>query len=173
MCQHERMSSPAYDPAGTVEALRVSLDALETLLAQVPERWLSVPVIEGDAWGVTMNLAHLAAYERRLAAPVLEEIIAGRDGRAAAPSGDEDWFRRETQELSEQPLREIWSELQVARERQIAAVGSCSSAALNTALTPLWGGGQLQSAGWVAWKTVQHSWEHGTPIMQTALFAPR
>ncbi len=167
------MSTPDYDPAGTVEALRVSLDALETFLARVPERWLSVPVIEGHAWGVAMNLAHLATYERRLAAPVLEELVAGRDGRAAAPSGDEDWFSRETQELSEQPLPEIWSELRVARERQIAAVGDCSLAALNAALTPLWGGGQLQSAGWVAWKTVQHSWEHGTPIMQTALFAPR
>lgn len=167
------MSWPAYDPVGTVEALRASLDALETLLGQVPERWLSTPVIEGHAWDVTMNLAHLAAYERRLAAPVLEEIVAGGDGRAAAPSGDEDWFSRETQELSERPLLEIWSELRVARERQIAAVGDCSSAALNAALTPLWGGGQLQSAGWVAWKTVQHTWEHGTPIMQTALFAPR
>ena len=83
----------------------------------------------------------------------------------------EDWFRRDAQALSGADLSHILQRLRAARGRQLQALERFDHESFNRPLTPLWGG--LQPAGWVAAKTVQHTWEHGTPIMQTALFAPR
>src|SRR5262245_37925029 len=48
-----------------------------------------------DRWGVAMNLAHLAVYEERVAAPVLEALADGGDGRGAVASAGEGWLNRE------------------------------------------------------------------------------
>ncbi len=151
--------------------LGASIDALRFYLDLVPGALLVDPVIPGHDWGVKMQLAHLAVYEDQLAAPVLDAMAEGANGREAAPSGSEDWFRRDAQALSGKGLSHILRTLRTARARQLQALERFDQDSFNRPLTPLWG--ELQPAGWVAAKTVQHTWEHGTPIMQTALFALR
>ena len=129
-------------------------------------------------WSIATNVAHLAVYEQRLAAPVLDDLAAGGDGtgpHVGVPSGGEDWLLAATIELAESPLEAVVERLRTARRRQIAAVRAMDIEALNAPRTPLWQrpGAPRDSAGWVAAKTVQHTWEHGTTISQIALFAPR
>ena len=135
-------------------------------------------------WSIATNLAHLAVYEERLAAPVIEDLAAGGDGtgpHVGVPAGGEGgasgdaWLLAGAIELAEAPLDAVLERLRTARRRQIAAVRAMDLEALNAPRTPLWQrpGSPRDSAGWVAAKTVQHTWEHGTTIFQIALFAPR
>lgn len=56
-----------------------------------------------------------------------------------------------------------------------AAARTLTDERLNAPLTPICGrrAGILHPAGWVAAKSVQHTWEHGCTIMQIDLFIPR
>ncbi len=158
--------------------LEGSLAALEWVTERVPEELhhYAPRALSGEEkWGVAMNLAHLAAYEERLAAPVLEALAAGGDGTQAVPSGSEDWLKSDAERLSEQPLTAILDRLRPARARQVEAVRSFDDESFNRPVTPLWRrtGSDLDSAGWVAAKTIQHTWEHGNTIFQILLFVPR
>lgn len=162
----------------TARLLERSLAALEWVAERVPEELqrYAPPALSGEEmWGVAMNLAHLAAYEERLAAPVLEALAAGEDGTEAVPSGSEDWLKSDAERLSEQPLTAILERLRLARARQVEAVRSFDDERFNRPASPLWRrpGSDLDSAGWVAAKTVQHTWEHGNTIFQILLFVPR
>ena len=165
------VSAVSY-PMNTIRAaLLGSLDALAFSLDLVPKALLVEPVIPGHRWGVTMQLAHLAVYEDRIAA-----TGAGSHGeRERWPAGCAFRFgglaSSDARLLSREAPSYIVGVLRSARERQRAAVDRFSEEAFHQPLTSLWGG--LQPAGRVAAKTVRHTWEHGTPIIQTALFAPR
>ena len=142
------MSAVRY-PLDTIRAaLLGSLDVLTFSLDLVPAALLVDPIIPGQRWGVTMQLAHLAVYEDRLAAPVLEAMAGGSDASAVAPSGSEDWLLHDAQALSRETPVAILRVLGAARERQVAAVDRFSAEAFDRPLTPLWG--RLQPAGWVA-----------------------
>jgi hypothetical protein len=127
------------------------------------------------AWSMAMNLAHLAVYDARLANPVLEALLAGKDGRGAVASSGEGGFLRECQALSAQPLEAILASLRVARQQQVRLVEQFSAEQFNRPQTPLWGqryGAPLHSPGWVATKSWQHTYEHGNAVLRIALFTP-
>jgi hypothetical protein len=169
---------PVFDRAESIRQLEESLRLLERAVAATPERWHrpDEPELPQEFWGVAMNLAHLAIYEERIAAPVLEALADGGDGAdAIRPGATPDWEEREAAELSPEPVERILARLRAARERQIAAVGRMPDERFATATTPHWGqarDARPKSAAWVAAKTVQHTWEHGNSVMQIALFHP-
>ena len=167
-----------FDRAETERQLRESLRVLELALAQAPERWHrpSGEETPPDFWGAAMNLAHLAVYEERIAAPVLEALADGGDGSdAIRPGATADWEEREAAQLSREPVGRILERLRAARERQIAAVRRIPDERFTTPATPHWTrvrDDAPKSPAWVAAKTVQHTWEHGNSVMQIALFFP-
>jgi hypothetical protein len=168
-----------FDPAETIRQLEESLRLLEQAVAAAPERWHRLAPGEEappDFWGVAMNLAHLAIYEERIAAPVLEALADGGDAAdAIRPGATADWEEREAAELSREPIGRILERLRAARERQVAALGRIPDERFDVPATPLWAGVRdtaLKSPAWVAAKTVQHTWEHGNSVLQIALFHP-
>jgi len=173
---HEERGELAFVPEDLARMLEESLTTLKWALTTVPERFQTMPPPHAPGqlprWSVALNLAHMAVYEDLLAGPVLADMAAGGDGSGVAPSGDEDWFEGGAQALSREPVAAIMARLDAARRGQIESVRRFSAAHFNTPTTPLWGGreGLLFPAGWVAAKTVQHTWEHGHTVMQAALF---
>jgi len=127
-------------------------------------------------WNVAMNLAHLVVYEERIAVPVLEALVTGSDGVGATPSSREDWFFNDAVALSRDEVGVMVERLRKARVRQIEIVEAYDAERFNGAVTPLWSSGRHgaapHSAGWVATKTFQHTWEHGNAILRLVLFAP-
>jgi len=146
-------------------------------VAQVPERWThAIPdYYPEDAWSVARNLAHMAVYEEGIAAPMLRDLAVGGDGAAAMRSPREEFLTGAT-ELSREPVEDIQHRLSVCRGEQIAIIGGYDEERFNAPATSAWASGQHgtppHSAGWVATKTFQHTWEHGNAILRMALFAP-
>jgi hypothetical protein len=176
--QQTTQSAIEFGVEETARRLRDSLATLEWAVANVPARWThALPdYVDPAEWTVARILAHVAVYEESAAAPVLEEMAAGRDGSAVKFSGE--GSLAEAEALAREPLDVIMARLRAARQRQIAAVTSFNHERINAPLTPLWSGsgrhgGPLQPAGWVATKTFQHTWEHGNTVLRVALFAPR
>jgi hypothetical protein len=170
---------PRYEAAALAERLERSLADLEWAVSLVPERllWLTPPFGGPQpAWSVAMNLAHLLLYEERIPAQLLEEIAAGGTGSLPAEAaGTEGQLLQETRETAAQPIARLLERLRVARSRQAVAVRSLSEERLNLPLCTLWSAGSsvtAHPAGWIAAKTFQHTWEHGTTIQQIALFGP-
>ena len=178
MDSHKRM--PLFGIAETAVRLEDSLESLTWAVSLVPAIWHHQPPPWREAtgaapWSVAQNLAHLVIYEETVAAPVLEELLAGGDGSAAVPSWRDERFAEERLGfawLGREPIGELLERLQRARLRQVEAVRAFSEEGFNTPITALWGPSQ-QTPGWVATKTFQHTWEHGNGILQVALFAPR
>ena len=167
-----------FDTQETATRLRESLSTIEWAVSVVPERWshdLPDFYTQGE-WGVAMNLAHLVVYEERIALPVLEALAAGGDGADATPSGGEDWFLNDAVALSKEEVGVMVERLRKARVRQIEIVETYDAQLFNAPVTPLWSSGRHgavpHSAGWVATKTFQHTWEHGNAILRLVLFAP-
>jgi hypothetical protein len=163
-----------FDVEETAQRLRDSLATLEWAVENVPERWShALPdYVDPAEWAVARILAHVAIYEEGVAAPVLEEMAAGRDGSAVEFSGE--GSMAEAEALSREPLDVIMARLRSARERQIEIVRSLDHERFNAPLTPLWSGsGRYGEPLQPATKTFQHTWEHGNAVMRVALFAPR
>lgn len=131
----------------------------------------------GDGWSVAQNLAHLAIYEERLGAPLLEDLACGGDGTGIGLSTPrEDQFLAEWESLAQKPIETILARLHAARARHVAALMSFTEARFNAPVTTFFPpayGRERYPAGWVAAKTVQHTWEHGNTVLRVALFAPR
>jgi len=119
-----------------------------------------------------MNLAHLTIYEESMALRVLRSFEPGFDPAGERRGGDESWFYNDALALSAGPIEAMLSRLRSARRQQIDLVESLGETRLNSGVTPLWPEPE-HTAGWVATKTFQHTWEHGNAILQVALFAPR
>jgi hypothetical protein len=125
-------------------------------------------------WSVAANLAHLVVYEERIAVPVLEAAARGEDGAGSVPSVDEEWLARDSELLATQPFPDI-----VARYRTVASkhgelVTSFDDASFNVPLCSLWTeplNGALVPAGWVAKKSLQHTWEHGHTVIRAGWIA--
>lgn len=165
----------------TVAGLRESLRFLEWVAAQVPVEWHHRPPfgvvrgIAGDERTVAQHIAHLTLYEKLLANPVLNELSLGRDGTAVASSGRVSWMKPLIAELAQEPLNSIFTRLHEERAQQISIVERFDNAALNRRLTQIWSTGtghRLESAGWVANKTTQHTGEHTNTVFRFALFHP-
>ncbi len=161
------------NPAQVARQLEESLRALEWALSVLPAPLLKPEPRRLDPrrgeWPPSMQVAHLAAYEQRLAAPVLEALAKGGDGSEVLQSLRGGYDADQSQMASEPvgyTLETLWS----ARRRQIRAVESFSSNEFNRPVTPVWGQ-PLRSPAWVALKTLQHTWEHGNSILQAALQA--
>ncbi|MEX1253214.1 MAG: DinB family protein [Dehalococcoidia bacterium] len=169
----------AFDIKETTTRLSDSLRTIEWAVSLVPEQWTHrLPEhYPADAWSVAMNIAHLVTYEEGLAAPMLEALAAGCDGTDVVASADE--RLADAVAIADQPLDALMARLRSARGRQIEVVKDFPAERFSAPLTPLWGrhyplyGDHLHSAGWVASKTFQHTWEHGNAILRVALYAPR
>lgn len=168
------MNAPTFTVAETVRRLRDSLADVEFGLSAVPERWRHTlsPEVAPDAWTVAMNLAHLTFYEENVGLRLLRSFEPGFDATNEREGGDERWFLAETVTLAADPVAAILARLRDARAQQIALVESFGDTRLNDGVTPLWSE-PTHTAGWVATKTFQHTWEHGNAILRAALFAPR
>jgi hypothetical protein len=165
---------PIYVIHDVIRRLRDSLADLEFGLVQAPARWHHAlpPAVAPDAWTVAMNLAHLTIYEEGVALRLLRSFEPGFDPAGERRGGDESWFYNEALALSGRPIEGTLSRLRSARREQVALVESFGESRLNSGATPLWPEPE-HTAGWVATKTFQHTWEHGNAILQVALFAPR
>ncbi len=160
-------------PAQMARQMEESLRALEWALSVLPPALLKpeprrLDVRRGE-WSPAMQVAHLAAYEQRLAAPVLEALANGGDGSEVLESLRVGYDADQSQMASE-PLGYTLDALWSARRRQIRAVESFSRDEFNRPLTQVWGL-PLRPPAWVALKTLQHTWEHGNSILQAALQA--
>jgi hypothetical protein len=171
---------PHFAVEETARRLEQSLVDLEWALSLLPaelcgRRPRAMRVGE-ETWSAAMNLAHMLLYEERLPAPILEDIAAGGTGVLRVDYfASEGQLLEETRRTSEGPMERLLERLRQARARQAAAVRSLSEERLNAPLCTLWGPGlgvPAHPAGWIAAKTFQHTWEHGTTIQQLALFAP-
>lgn len=164
-----------FEVEATANRLADSLSTVEWAIRQIPAEWTHRPlVITPDEWHAAMNLAHLTIDDEYIARPVLEALAEGGDGVGSTRSGMEHWFSQDAIDLSAEPIDLILTRFKAARESHIATVRKFSPEQFNRAVTPIWAyGGVLNSPGWVATKTLQHTWEHGAPILRAALFAPR
>ena len=161
--------------------LQESLDLFSWVVARVPKAWHyrvpegAVRGLRGDERSVAHHIAHLVLYEVRLANPVLGELAEGRDGTSIVKSGSMSWLLPETLELCVSPIEELMSQLRQARSEHIKIVNNFNDERFNHPITRLWGtgdGSKLESPGWVATKTVQHTGEHANSIFRFTLFAP-
>lgn len=173
------MAAPfSFAIVDTIARLEGSFETVAAFVDVVPERYTHTlpPGWPDDAWTVAMNLAHMVVYEEMLAAPVLDALAAGGDGSAAAPSGAEDWFTRETLAAAALDVATLVTRLDAARQRQVAAIRSMTEERFNEPVCMLFAARPERSphpASWVATKTFQHTWEHGNAILRVALRAPR
>jgi hypothetical protein len=172
---------PLTERTDTIDRLRRSLDDVLYAVSITPETWRhrAPATVEGldwlGGWSVAENLAHLAVYEESIAAPVLEAILAGRDGTDDVISVLEGDYEARWRNLAASPIEHISQRLADARDHQIAAVSSMSDDLFHELTTALWATDLTRnghSAAWVATKTFQHTWEHGNSILRIALFAP-
>jgi hypothetical protein len=165
---------PHFDPARLARQLSESLAMLDWAVRGTPARWLGVPLTDGG-WSVARNLAHLAAYEERLAVPVLEELAAGGDGMATLRglSRQPRWDDGETATADD--VDALLARLAGARTRQAGLCATFDPDAFNAPTCRFWGfrEGTAHPPGWVVTKTIQHTWEHGNTPLQALLFAPR
>jgi hypothetical protein len=169
-----------FSVSETSEMLKKSLELLEWVVARVPRSWHyrdpgeHIRGLRGDDRSVAVHLAHLVIYEADLANPVLSELAQGGNGSNAAKSGSMSWRVPKILELSKSPIDKLLEVLRNARARHIEIVNSFDDDRFNHPLTTLWSTGdgtKLESPGWVATKTVQHTGEHTNTIFRFALFA--
>jgi hypothetical protein len=163
--------------------LKTSFQHLEWTVNLVPASWHK-RLPDGSIRGLldhknrsaAEHVAHLALYEELLANPVLSELKEGRDGTQVVSSGHVSWMMPQVMKLVEKPLSEIIQRLRLARLEQIKIVESFDNDTFNIPLTRLWSTGasgvRMESAGWVAAKTVQHTGEHVNHLFRFALFNP-
>jgi len=163
--------------------LKTSFQHLEWTINLIPASWHN-QLPNGNIRGLldhknrsaAEHLAHLALYEELLANPVLSELKKGHDGTKVASSGHVSWMLPQVEKLAEEPLSEIIERLRSARREQIRIVESFDNDGFNIPLTKLWStgvsGDRMESAGWVAAKTVQHTGEHANHLFRFALFNP-
>jgi hypothetical protein len=173
---------PRFDLTQTASRLRESVATVEWAVERIPEEWThALPdTLPTDSWTVAMNLGHLIVYDELIAMPVLKALADGGDGtnvtfggRSGSSMPREDWFLNDSRDLSVLPTGELVARLRTARDAQATMVESFSDDQFNARVTPLFGQGKKHSAGWIATKTFQHTWEHGNAILRMALFAPR
>ncbi|MBS1789690.1 MAG: DinB family protein [Acidobacteria bacterium] len=170
-----------FSVARIAAELRDSLQQLEWVVGLIPANW-HYRQPNGQIRGLSdeknrspaVHIAHLALYEELLANPVLAELSEGRDGTRVASSGHVSWMLPQVEALAQQPLSEILERLRHARAEHIRIVQRFDDASFNRPLTRLWSTGEsktrLESAGWAAAKTVQHTGEHANMLFRFALF---
>lgn len=165
----------------TIKELGDSLNQLEWVVSLIPETWHCCQP-NGRIRGLNdeknrspaIHLSHLVLYEELLAIPVLSELSEGRDGSQVASSGHVSWMMPQVEKLAQQPFPNILERLKQARREHIRIVETFDDFHLNKPLTRLWSTGEsgkrLESAGWVATKTIQHTGEHANLLFRFALF---
>lgn len=175
------MSDYRFTVAKTAEELRKSLDLLIWAVGFVPVAWHyelpdgRIRGIEADDRSVAQHIAHLILYEELLATPVLKELASGRNGTNAAQSGHMSWMKPQIAVLAREPIDALLARLRRARAEHVLVTDSFDDDSFNKPLTAIWNTGsgpRLESPGWVATKTVQHTGEHTNSIFRFGLFYP-
>jgi hypothetical protein len=167
------MAGAAYDPADLARPLETSFEALEWAVGRAPEAWhhaLPESIAAGE-WHLARILAHVAVYEVRIAAPLLEALAAGTGALKAMPRPDFDAMKAEEETMSAGHVAGIMAPMRAARLRQVDAVRAFDAERIAVPRVP-WGGPPLRPAGWVAIKTLQHTLEHANSVLQIALTIP-
>ena len=173
------MAYPEFDQTKTARRLRDSIDTVIGAARMVPAACIHalMPGLPKDAWTVAMNLAHLVVYDEGISVPVLESLASGADGTTLIRTDNEGWFYNDAVALSSQPLDALISRLEEARARQVDIVQSFSAVDWNRRWSPAFSSGLHgngpHSPAWIATKSFQHTWEHGSAVLRAALFAPR
>lgn len=162
---------PRFRPSAAVREMGAAQDALAWALPLISETAAHAVRQPGD-WSIAMNLAHLVVYEERIAVPVLAALADGADGNGVV-SGEEDWLERETETLGDQPYAAVRERYRTVIRRHLEQLEAFDEEAFNAPLCSLWASdlGVLVPAGWVAKKSVQHTWEHGHTLIRAGWIA--
>ena len=124
-------------------------------------------------WSVAQNLAHLVVYEELIALPILGASLRQEDGAKYVRSFSEDWLAPESELLATAPFPQLLTRYDTAERRHAELLAQFDDEKFNTSLCSAWPvpGGRLVSPGWVAKKSLQHTWEHGNVLLRAGWMA--
>jgi DinB family protein len=162
---------PRFTLSAAVREMAAAQDALAWALPLISETAAHKVRQPGD-WSIAMNLAHLVVYEERIAVPVLAALAAGADDHGLA-SGDEDWLERDSEKLGGESYAAVRERYRTIAGRHLDQLRAFDEEGFNTPRCSLWASdlGVLVPAGWVAKKSVQHTWEHGHTLIRAGWIA--
>ena len=136
------------------------------------------PLITGSAakrsvppreWSAAMNLAHLALYEERVAIPVLAAASRREDGATTVRSSEEGPLEGAARSLAAEDFASVVRRYEDAAQAHAQMLGRFDDESFNepgcSLGSPPLG---LVCAGWVAKKSIQHTWEHGHAVIRVA-----
>jgi DinB family protein len=162
---------PRFTPGAAVREMGAAQDALAWALPLISEAAAHKVRRPGD-WSIAMNLAHLVVYEERIAVPVLAALADGADSHGVT-SGDEDWLERDTEKLGGDSYAAVRDRYRSIARRHLDQLQAFDEETFNAPRCSLWASdnGVLVPAGWVAKKSVQHTWEHGHTLIRAGWIA--
>jgi len=173
---HHCPYAAVVSPVLSVErALSEHAAAQEALAWAIPlitvEAAARAPVRGG--WSVAQNLAHLVVYEELIALPILGASLRHEDGARYVRSFSEDWFAPESESLATAAFPQLLTRYDMGERRHAELLAQFDDEKFNTPLCSAWPvpGGRLVSAGWVAKKSLQHTWEHGNVLLRAGWMA--
>lgn len=135
------------------------------------------PLITDDAaqrsapgqWSAAMNLAHLALYEERIAIPVLAAASRREDAATTVRSSEEGPLEGAAGSLAAEAVASIVRRYEDAAQAHAQLLARFDDVSFNEPRCSLWSPRLgLVCAGWVAKKSIQHTWEHGHAVIRVA-----
>ncbi len=149
---------------GLLERLESTLKDLQWAVAQIPpEREGRCPPPALGDWSVRRILYHLWFYEHHIALPQMRYALGlqGPLHPGDVPDEDRSWPR-------EVPAATWLDRLTEVRREALALVHSIPAEAWSRPISgTVWG---TRTLAWIVTKTLQHTYEHMTTILQIALF---
>jgi hypothetical protein len=122
-------------------------------------------------WSAAMNLAHLALYEERVAIPVLAAASRGEDGATNVRSSEEGPLEGAARSLAAEDFALVVRRYEDAAQAHAQVLARFDDESFNEPRCSLWSPAfGLVCAGWVAKKSIQHTWEHGHIVIRAAFF---
>lgn len=151
-------------PQALIQRLRTTLADLRWAVAQVPaEREARRPPPALGDWSVRRHVYHLWFYEQAIALPQMQYVLGLRGPLRPPEVSDEEaaWPREVTATAWLERLKHVRAEALRLAE------GAPAEAWSRPVAGTIWG---ARSLAWIVTKTIQHTYEHMTTILQIALF---
>jgi len=128
-----------------------------------------IPSVAPGDWSVAMNLAHLALYEERVAIPVLAAASRREDAAVTVGSSNEGPLEGSARALADGDFASVVRRYEDAARAHAELLARFDDASFNEPRCSLWSPRLgLVCAGWVAKKSLQHTWEHGHTVIRQA-----